>query len=92
MFLWVYTSMNNKTYLFLTPSFLWTFMRSKNVELTLMPKAYLSFNDEIDATPALSIGAGFSSDLDKWAIRPEIGYDGYPSFGVGVDFKIPFKK
>jgi hypothetical protein len=46
-----------------------------------------------------NIGAGFSSDLSKWAIRPEIGYLFEPAesghvwnFGVGLQFTIPSKK
>ena len=46
-----------------------------------------------------NIGAGFSSDLRKWAIRPEIGYLFEPAesghiwnFGVGLQFTIPSGK
>ena len=28
---------------------------------------------------------GLSSNLDKWAFRPEIGYDGFFSFGFGIN-------
>ena len=44
-----------------------------------------------------SIGAGFSSDLDKWAIRPEVGAlfiagGAYLSYGVGLQFLVSKNK
>jgi len=35
--------------------------------------------------PGFSFNIGLSEDLDKWAIRPEIGYDGYFNFGIGAN-------
>ena len=47
----------------------------------------------------LNVGAGFSNDLRKWAIRPEIGYLFDPSesghvwnFGVGLQVILPTSK
>ena len=45
----------------------------------------------------LTVGGGFSTDLDKWAIRPEIGAStigggAFLSFGVGFQLMIPKNK
>jgi hypothetical protein len=37
------------------------------------------------------IDPGLSSNLDKWAFRPEIGYDGCFSFGLGLDYHLNTK-
>lgn len=47
--------------------------------------------------PGLTIGAGFSSDLSKWAIRPEIGASflgggAFLNYGIGLQLIIPGKK
>ena len=46
-----------------------------------------------------NLGAGFSSDLNKWAIRPEAGYifkpgqpGGWWSMGIGAQFILPLGK
>jgi len=64
-----------------------TFFRSSKVfDLTIVPKAHILFGSGFGGlTPGLSVGMGFSSDLDKWAIRPEIGYDAFLSFGIGAN-------
>jgi hypothetical protein len=63
-----------------------SFFRSTNIfELTIVPKAHVlvgSFGGY--GMLGISLGIGLSSNLDRWAIRPEIGYDKYLSFGVGA--------
>jgi hypothetical protein len=44
-----------------------------------------------------TVGAGFSSNLDKWAVRPEIGASflgggAFVSFGIGLQLMIPKNK
>lgn len=44
-----------------------------------------------------TLGAGFSSDLDKWAVRPEVGAlfiagGAYVSYGVGLQFLVTKNK
>lgn len=45
-----------------------------------------------------TVGAGFSSDLNKWAIRPEVGilsFGGgvsFLSYGIGIQFILPNQK
>jgi hypothetical protein len=65
-----------------------TFFRSTGVfELTIIPKAHVLFGKLGGyGMFGLSVGMGFSSDLDKWAIRPEIGFDRFLSFGIGANF------
>jgi len=54
---------------------------------------------ENDFLLGFNLGGGFSSNLDKWAIRPEIGYlfkpgegIGFWNMGVGVQFILPTHK
>jgi hypothetical protein len=54
---------------------------------------------ENDFLLGFSAGAGFSNNLDKWAIRPEVGYlfkpgdgIGFWNIGVGVQFILPTHK
>lgn len=71
-----------------------TFFRSTDIfELTFVPKLHAmlgSFGGY--AQFGISMGVGLSSDLDRWAIRPEIGYDKFLSFGVGANFNFNTKK
>ena len=60
------------------------FSSSGTFELNLVPKVHLLLLEGIGVTPGINVGLGFSSNLNKWAIRPEMGYDGYFSFGIGV--------
>lgn len=64
-----------------------SFFRSTNVfELSIVPKLHVLFGSGGGAFyPGVSLGMGFSSDLNKWAIRPELGYDSFLSFGVGAN-------
>lgn len=70
-----------------------TFFRKSDIfELSVIPKIHILLGQFGGAAiPGIGLGLGFSSDLDKWAIRPEIGYDGYLSFGVGLNYNFNFK-
>jgi hypothetical protein len=72
------------------PRFYLSFFRSTNVfELSIIPKVHIIFGSGAGAfNPGLSLGMGFSSDLNKWAIRPELGYDGFLSFGIGANINL----
>jgi len=63
---------------------------SDKFELTVIPKIHIMVAGfgGIAVLPGISLGMGLSSDLDKWAVRPEIGFDGFLSFGVGVNFNM----
>jgi len=63
-------------------------------EFSVIPKATILFGeDEIIAIPGATIGFGFSNDLNKWAIRPEIGFDGlFVNAGIGINYQIPTMK
>jgi hypothetical protein len=61
------------------------FSSSKYFDLTLIPKVHILLGTGAGGLfPGLSLGMGFSSNIDKWAIRPEIGYDSFLSFGIGA--------
>lgn len=67
------------------PSFHFTFGNQKNTfDASIIPQGiFLLGNNSVVFAPSLGIGLGFSSDLDKWAIRPEISYN-LLTIAVGV--------
>jgi len=81
---------NSWGYFFIDPRIYFTFFAKTDVfELSIVPKAHIIAGFlGAQFIPGISLGIGLSSDLDRWAIRPEIGYDKYLSFGVGVNFNI----
>jgi len=85
--------MDEETFFSIDPRLYWTYRKSNKFETTLTPKVHLFFVDGVAGTVGLTFGLGLSNDLDKWAFRPEIGYDGYFSFGFGMTFymKKPIK-
>ena len=73
------------------PTLLLTAPVNRNVELIASAKALIPFS-EGDTTFAFNFGAGFG-DLDRWAIRPEIGFlvdpgesGHYTQFSLGLTF------
>lgn len=87
----VYTSFSGGASLQFDPRFYLTFIQTDNFDLTFIPKCHI-FGLRKDALfPGISIGAGFSSDFNKWAIRPEVGYDRL-SLSGGISFTYFFKK
>ena len=96
-------TITNKTYS-IAPQFIETFRSQKNTsDLSLGIRSDILFNTDdessTDVLLGLNIGAGFSSDLSKWAIRPEVGYLFKPgesgsiwSMGVAFQFIIPHSK
>lgn len=87
----------------IAPTLLYTFT-SKNMKRDLSLGFKTDFligsdgEDESGAIiPGITIGAGFSSDLNKWAVRPEIGatflgVGAFLNYGIGFQFIIPTKK
>ena len=80
-----------------SPQFLMTLRKKDFLECTLIPKVNMLFTiqegDFYGAFfPSISLGLGLSNNLDKWAIRPEIGYQIDPlfggtfSWGIGISF------
>lgn len=73
---------------------------SKKVDLTGGLKADLvygwrGYETEHDLLLSTSIGAGFSNNVDRWAIRPEVGFVAssgksatYITYGVGVQYTL----
>lgn len=55
------------------PTLLYTHPFSSKFELTGSGKALLMKDRDIDDLVAFNLGAGISSDLSKWAVRPEAG-------------------
>lgn len=82
------------------PHFLFTHTNKSNqIDLTGGVKGDFVFNGGSDFLLGASVGAGFSKDLSKWAIRPEIGFQFFPgdegsymNYGLGFQWIIPSKK
>jgi hypothetical protein len=73
------------------PSLYFTMPVSKNIEINFSPKYLIFLEENTDDLVAINAGLGLSTDLSKWAVRPEIGYlfnpgeEGhYFSFSLGV--------
>jgi hypothetical protein len=56
------------------PTVLFTVPFNKNIELNTSAKALVPLQGGQNTLVAFNLGFGISSDLDKWAIRPEIGF------------------
>mgnify|MGYP001076460731 CR=1 FL=1 len=56
------------------PTLLGTIPFSNNVEFNPSTKALIPFQKDQNVLFALNFGLGLSSDLTKWAIRPEYGF------------------
>jgi len=81
---------NTSGFFFIDPRVYFTFGSSSNkIEFNLVPKVHIFFIDEeFGFHPGLCLGFGFSSDLRKWAIRPEFGFDGNASFGISLNMNL----
>jgi hypothetical protein len=56
------------------PTFLFSLALKKDiVDLNLSPKVIIPFCEECETLFAINMGLSISSDLNKWAIRPEFG-------------------
>lgn len=81
----------------ITPQLFYTFTNGKNTaDFTLGVKADCFLGGGVSLFPGATIGAGFSKDLSKWAVRPEvgatfIGSGSFLSYGLGLQLIIPGK-
>ncbi len=85
----VYTSFDGASLQF-DPRFYFTPIQTDKFDLTFIPKCHIYGFDLDEIYPGISIGAGFSSDFNKWVIRPEIGYDRL-SLSAGISFTYRLK-
>jgi hypothetical protein len=75
------------------PRLIYTYRANDNFSLSIIPKGHIFFGGGGAALmPGLTLGFGLSSDLDQWAIRPEVGYDGYVYAGAGFCYFFNNKK
>lgn len=74
------------------PRFYITIPNERNtVEFSFIPKMHIFFGDGAFFMPGLSLGLGLSKDLDRWAFRPEVGWDGFFAFGAALTFNLSKK-
>ncbi len=83
----------------IAPQLIYTITNLKNkADFSFGAKAdYLFCSDGGSILLGGTIGAGFSSDLKKWAVRPEVGAiflggGAIVSYGIGLQFIIPSNK
>jgi hypothetical protein len=57
------------------PRFFVTAAKSKSSDFSIIPKVHVFFTGGLGVLPGVNFNIGLSADLEKWAIRPEIGYD-----------------
>lgn len=87
----------NSTYLIdhwfeFKPAIFFTTTFSKKVDFSLIPKGhFLFYSGENLNYFGVSLGAGFSTNLDNWAIRPEFGWDQIANISCGIGFSYNFK-
>ncbi len=80
----------------ISPGFQFSAGNSNKSEFTANVRGDIPFSDEVDgALLSATFGGGFSSDLDRWAVRPEIGVlfstgggDPVFTFGLGANFAL----
>ena len=85
---------NNGTMNSIAPQLIYTLTNTKNksdFSFGIKADCLLNNNGGGGVLLGTSIGAGFSSDLSKWAVRPEVGAlfiggAAYLSYGVGLQF------
>ena len=71
----------------ISPRLFITLGNNEKVDFTMVPNVLLTIGDDIGIFPGVNLGIGLSNNLNKWAIRPEIGYNGVLNFGIGTYFK-----
>lgn len=72
----------------LDPRLFLTFGGRGNFDFSIIPNAQLLVGSGGIVIPGVIFGCGFSSDLDRWAIRPEFGFNGFLNFGVGMNYNL----
>jgi hypothetical protein len=84
----------NNTYV-LSPKFIHTYSSSNNSDFSFCTKADIFLTKSHTILLGINLGAGFSSDLSKWAIRPELGLMFNPihpepiwTYGLGFNYTI----
>ncbi|MCB9285406.1 MAG: hypothetical protein H6563_15175 [Lewinellaceae bacterium] len=66
------------------PRLIYTYKANNYFSLSVIPKVHLFFGEgDAFLMPGITLGFGLSSNLDKWALRPEVGYDGFLYGGLG---------
>ncbi len=86
----------DETEFVISPKLLFTYPAGKRFEATLATKADIFPEDDGNVYLGLNLGLGLSQNLDKWALRPELGLMVDPgesglafSFGIGLTAALP---
>ncbi|MBK8969617.1 MAG: hypothetical protein IPM36_23740 [Lewinellaceae bacterium] len=79
-----------------SPKLLYTYPANNMFEATLAAKADIFPDDDGEVYLGFNLGFGMSQNLDRWAIRPELGFMVNPgesgtiwSFGIGFNAVLP---
>jgi hypothetical protein len=81
-------------YFAINPTIMGTLPINDNFEFGLSAGYQVFFEDDLSDFLSFGLGFGFSSDLDRWAIRPELGYQfapeesdlGFFNFGLSLSY------
>ncbi len=83
----------------ISPRMLFTFPANNNFDATLAAKADIFPQDESNVYLGFQLGVGISSNLQRWALRPELGLMIDPgesgqlwSWGIGLTTTIPTRR
>ncbi|MBL7819949.1 MAG: hypothetical protein JNL65_04985 [Saprospiraceae bacterium] len=74
-----------------SPKLILTHAINQYIDISLIPKAEVLLGGSFERFYSVSIGAGFSKNLQKWAIRPELGINhklssSSPVWSYGIGF------
>lgn len=76
----------------LHPALILTLPMSKNIEFNVCPKYIYFLEEGSEDFWTLNLGLGLSSDIERWAIRPEVSYlwfqnqGRHTAFSLGISF------
>lgn len=90
-----------ESHYFITPKMLFSYSPNKFVEGTFAVSThFIFFDEETESLLGLNVGLALSSDIEKWAIRPEFGWmkdfdadlTGMITFGAAFSFTVNTKR
>lgn len=88
-------STNSNPVFSISPAFMGTADLKKNIAESTLSLSYQHFfSEDLISLVGLNLGFGFSSNLEKWAIRPELGvlFGSHVFFGIGFNYNFDLAK
>jgi len=90
----------SESYFAINPTIIGTLPVNEKFEFGLSAAYQVFFDEDFLDFLSFGLGFGFSSNLDRWALRPEVGYQfppdesdiGYFNFGLGFSYNFDLNK